>query len=86
VTTLNEDYEKLLREGLLAPPEDFVRGTMARVAAAPEPAPAPVPRAPRAWPAARDVAQWLALAGAALVGAIQVASYVFGIWILSSAG
>lgn len=76
---MNDHDEELLRGGLIAPPEDFLRRTMARVAAA------PMPRA-RRYPAMREIAQWIALAGTALVGATQVVGYVFGIWIVSSAG
>jgi hypothetical protein len=80
VKKLSRDYEELLREGLLTPPEDFVQRTMALVAAA------VAPREQPTHPWVRDIAQWLALAGAALVGATQVVSYVFGIWMLSSVG
>jgi hypothetical protein len=76
---MNQHDEALLRDGLITPPEDFLRRTMARVAAA------PMPRRRRS-PAMREVAQWIALAGTALVGAMQIVSYVFGIWIVSSAG
>lgn len=76
---MNEQFEELLRDGLIAPPEDFVRRTMTRIAAAPEPRSRP-------HPPLRAVVQWIALAGTALFGAMQVVSYVFGIWIVSSAG
>ena len=72
--------EELLRQGLIVPPEDFVRRTMARVATA------PLPRRRRVRPAVREIAQWAALAGTAQFGAVQMASYKFGIWIISGAG
>jgi hypothetical protein len=77
---MHRDDEELLRQGLIVPPEDFVRRTMARVATA------PLPRRYQARPAMREIAQWVALAGAALFGAVQMASYMFGIWIISGAG
>lgn len=76
---MNRHDEELLRAGLITPPEDFLRRTMARIAATPEPR-----RNPH--PPLRTVAQWIALTGTALFGAMQMVSYVFGIWIISSAG
>jgi hypothetical protein len=76
---MNESDEELLQRGLIAPQEDFVRRTMARIAAA------PLPRA-RPRRAMREIAQWIALAATTLLGAMQMASYMLGIWIISSAG
>jgi len=77
---MNEADEDLLRAGLFEPPEDFTQRVIDRIAEAP---------APRWTPAVgtrRSTAQWLALAGAALWGAVQLATYMFGIWAATSAG
>lgn len=80
MTPMDDRYEALLRQGLIAPPADFTTRTMARVAAE------PFPRVRQRRRIVREVLQWVALAGAGLVGATHVLGYMFGIWILSSAG
>jgi hypothetical protein len=74
---MREDYEALLRAGLYRPPADFADCVMARLEA-PEPAARARPRGERI--------QWLALIGASLLGAMQLAAFMFGIWSATSAG
>jgi hypothetical protein len=69
-----EDFDELLKGGLLAPPENFTHRVMARIAELP----LPVSAAETGGRAERI--QWLALVGASLVGAAQLAAFMFGIW------
>lgn len=78
---MNDRDEELLRQGLLTPPPDFLRRTMLRIESVPPPLPQP-----HRWAAMRELAQWIALAGTAVVGAMQLLSYMFGIWIIGTAG
>lgn len=74
-----EDFEQLLKTGLLEPPEDFTRRVMERVDELPLPDFAAPPRR------AREKIQWLALIGAGLVAATQLAAFMFGIWTATAA-
>lgn len=75
-----EDYEELLMAGLFEPPDDFADKVMARIAEQPFPDfPVPASRG-------RERIQWLALIAASLIGAIQLAGFMFGIWSATSAG
>jgi hypothetical protein len=77
---MHEDFDDLLKDGLLAPPEDFARRVMARVDELPPPEFAALPRR------AGARMQWIALAGAGLLGAAQLAAFMFGIWTATAAG
>lgn len=66
-----EHYEDLLQAGRYAPPADFSDRVMARIMDQPR--------------TSRPQAQWLALAAASLLGAIQLATFIFGVWITASA-
>lgn len=69
-----EDYEALLKHPYPEPPDDFARRVMARIEELPLPEFSTPPSR------ARERIQWLALAGAALVAALQLAAFMFGIW------
>jgi len=74
-----EDFDELLKGGLLAPPEDFTHRVMERIAEL------PLPGLP-AQPSGREKRmQWIALAGAGLVGAAQLVIFMFGIWTATAA-
>lgn len=74
-----EHYEDLLQAGRYTPPADFSDRVMARIMDQPEPGFAAPPRT------SRPQAQWLALAAASLLGAIQLATFIFGVWLTASA-
>jgi hypothetical protein len=75
---MSDPIEDLLQNGLLNPPDHFATAVMARVAALPVPLPRQTPQ--------RTVLQWLALAGAGLVGVGQLVSFMFGVWAATAAG
>ena len=74
---MTDPLDRLLTEQSLQPPDDFTARVLQRVQHLPEPA-RPLPRS--GWLA------WIALAGGALLGAAQLAGFVFGIWTAASAG
>lgn len=79
-TNLSDVIDKELRAGLLSPPKNFVNRVMAEVDKQPIPAHRPPPAAKR------DVVEWLAVAGAVLAGASQLAGLMFGLWTFTTAG
>ena len=74
-----EDLDELLEGGLLAPPEDFTRRVMERVAEL------PLPQSSADKGGRAERIQWLAIVGAGLVGAAQLAAFMFGIWTTTAA-
>lgn len=74
-----EDFEQLLKTEPLEPPEDFARRVMERVGELPLPDFAAPPNR------AREGIQWLALIGAGLVAAAQLAAFMLGIWTATAA-
>jgi hypothetical protein len=74
---MNDDLDSQLQSGLLVPPEDFSQQVMQRIAYLPLPV-----RRPR-W---RDRLQWIALVGGGILGATQLAAFLFGIWAVTTAG
>lgn len=75
-----EDYDELFKTGMFKAPPDFADHVMAEVARQPLPDLASLPRR------VRECIQWLTLIGAALLGAFQLATFMFGIWSITSAG
>ncbi len=73
---MNEDLDSLLASGLLSVPDDFTERVMREIARLPQPAPR------RSW---SEKLQWLAAGGAALVGAVELFSFMFGIWTTTTA-
>lgn len=71
------DLERLLESGLLKVPENFAQRVMQRIDELPLPI---YPPQPREW------LQWLALIGGAILGATQLAGFVFGIWAAVTVG
>jgi len=74
-----EDFDGLLGDGLLAPPDGFTHRVMAQIAELPLPEWRAQPKGPGI------KIQWLAVAGAALVGAAQLGAFIFGIWATTAA-
>jgi hypothetical protein len=73
---MDKQLDALLNAPLLDVPADFTREVMQRVAWLPLPA---------ARPGLRERLQELALIVGGLLGAAQLASFMFGIWTVSSA-
>lgn len=78
----------------LPAPEGFAERTMARLHRDPAPAartPAPSPATAIDLSAHRvagrgvEVLRWIAIAGAVIVGSLQVAGFAFGLWVTTSA-
>jgi hypothetical protein len=74
---MSDPLDRLLSEPLLQPPADFTERVMQRIQTLPAPAPS---RRRAGWLA------WLALAAGALLGAAQLAGFMFGIWTAATAG
>lgn len=74
---MSDPMDRLLSEPLLQPPDDFTERVMQRIQTLPAPAPS---RRRAGWLA------WLALAAGALLGAAQLAGFMFGIWTAATAG
>ena len=74
---MSNPLDRLLSEPLLQPPADFTERVMQRIQTLPAPAPS---RRRAGWLA------WLALAAGALLGAAQLAGFMFGIWTAATAG
>jgi hypothetical protein len=79
---MNDDLDVLLRDDLLHPPADFTRTVMQRVTALPLPGDAP---AYRRWRLLRRAAAAAGLIGGGLLGLSQLAAYVFGLWLATTA-
>lgn len=75
---MSDELDRLLDAAGLEPPDDFAGRVMRRLAR--ERVEPRVPRRAPGW------AQWLALAGGALLGGAQLAGFVFGLWAAGTAG
>jgi hypothetical protein len=74
---MTDDIEALLEKGLLQPPPQFATRVMQDLG----------PRQPSSrLMRRREWLEWLAMAGAALLGFTQLAGFLFGLWIPASAG
>lgn len=77
MNTHNDPLEQLLHHDPLEPPDDFTARVMERIHYLPLPE---REAKPLEW------LQWLALAGGALLGLEPLAAFMFGVWVVSSAG
>lgn len=81
---MNDDLDELLRSDLLQLPAQFTRRVMQQLQALPRNT-----SERRFQPGLRSQLRWLAtvtgLAGAGLLGLSQLAAFVFGLWLASSA-
>jgi hypothetical protein len=75
---MTNEIDRLLEKGLLEPPPQFTTRIMRRLG--------PPPRRPSWRERQREWFEWLAVAGATLVGFAQLAGFLFGFWIPVSAG
>jgi hypothetical protein len=79
---LNDDLDRKLVSDLLEVPADFEQKVMARLQYCPLPEMAEA----RVKPNRKVWLEWLALAGGAALGAMQLGGFIFGIWVATSAG
>ena len=73
---MNHNFDALLVSGLVKVPEDFCERVMREINRLPQPAPK------KTW---QDNWLWLAISGSAVVGIVELFSYVFGIWTVTTA-
>jgi len=73
---MNNDLESLLDSSLVSIPDDFTERVMREIYRLPQPAPR------QTW---RDRLQWLAIIGTAALGAVELFSFIFGIWTVTTA-
>lgn len=73
---IDRQVDTLLESGLLSVPDDFAERVMREVWASSLPV-----RRPR-W---QERLQWLALLGSAVLGALQLTTFIFGIWAATAA-
>lgn len=76
---MSEDFEELLKDGLFDPSDDFVDRVMAKIAEQ------PLPDFPAHTHQARERILWLPLICASLYGIFQLVTFMFGIWLATSA-
>ena len=77
----DDQLDSVLRQDLLQPPPQFTWQVMQHIHELPLPFASPLPKRQR-W----EWLQWLALLGGALFSMEQLASYAFGIWLVTSIG
>ncbi len=73
----DDPLQQLLQTDLLQTPGDFTTRVMAQIQYLPM---------PERETKSLEWLQWLALAGGALLGLEQLAAFMFGIWVASTAG
>jgi hypothetical protein len=73
---MSDDLDTLLQTDLVSVPDDFAERVMRRVQASPRAA---------AQPRWMRRLQWVALLGGALVGALEVVTFIFGLWAATAA-
>lgn len=73
---MNEDLDSLLASGLLSVPDDFTERVLRKIARQPQPAPR------RSW---SEKLQWMVTAAAATLGVVELFSFMFGIWMTTTA-
>ena len=71
---MNKEFEDLLKSGLVSVPDDFTARVMREIKTLPL-------LEPPVW---RQRLQWLAIIGTAALGASELFSYIFGIWIATT--
>ena len=72
---MNQDIEDLLTSGLLSVPDDFTARIMREIQSMPHAEP----------PVWQKILHWLAITGAVALGANELFSSIFGIWIATTA-
>lgn len=77
---MSDDLNEMMQSDLLTPPDDFSSRVMLRIAEL------PMPGLPTCANLATERMQWAALIGASLVGAMQLLTFIFGIWTATAAG
>ena len=89
---MNDDLDALLRDDFLRPPQNLSRDVMQRIEQLPRHAhradargTAPVRPQASLWRRLRWLAAVTGLVGSGMLGLSQLASFVFGLWIASSA-
>ena len=89
---MNDDLDALLQDDFLRPPPDFSRDVMQRIEQLPRhahradaPGFAPARTRPSLWRRMRWLATVTGLVGSGMLGLSQLAGFVFGLWIASSA-
>ncbi len=73
---MNKDMNTLLTSGLVSVPDDFTERVMREIYLLPQPA------SRQTW---RERLQYLAIIGTALLGTIELFSFIFGIWTATTA-
>ena len=73
----DDPLQQLLQTDLLQTPGDFTTRVMAQIQYLPM---------PERETKSLEWLQWLALAGGALLGLEQLAAFMFGVWVASTAG
>ncbi len=89
---MNDDLEALLQDDFLRPPPHFSQRVMQRIQPLPRhtslayaPAFASARPLPNLWSRLRWLATATGLVGGGMLGLSQLASFVFGLWVASSA-
>lgn len=85
---MNDELDMLLQNDLLHPPPDFTQRVMQRIQALPHSASlAATPAQARSthWSRLRWLATATGLVGSGLLGLSQLAGFVFGLWLTTSA-
>lgn len=85
---MNDELDLLLQDDLLHPPADFTQRVMQRIQSLPRsasPATTPVQARSTRWNRLRWLATATGLVGGGLLGLSQLAGFVFGLWLTTSA-
>ena len=85
---MNDELDALLQHDLLQPPADFTRRVMHRLPPWPHPTPSVAAAGkvrPAHWSRLRRLATAAGLIGGGLLGLSQLAGFVFGLWVASTA-
>jgi predicted lipid-binding transport protein (Tim44 family) len=85
---MNDELDALMQDDLLQAPADFTQRVMQRIQPRPQPASSaatPAKAAPQRWRRLRWLATATGLVGGGLLGLSQLASFVFGLWLASTA-
>lgn len=85
---MNDELDMLLQNDLLQPPADFSQRVMQRIQSLPqraELAATPAPAQSIRWRRLRWLATAAGLVGSGLLGLSQLAGFVFGLWVTTSA-
>ena len=85
---MNDELDILLQNDLLQPPADFTQRVMQRIQSPPpstSPAATPTQAQSTRWSRLRWLAAATGLVGTGMVGLSQLAGFVFGLWLTTSA-